>query len=157
MSKSLTSEEKLQLRNKAKQECLCLEKVYADKATMEVVEKFKNTFSICEAIYKTVLLEQQKTLHGVKAKRMEQLKITMSQVPSALRFAGYTFDNALLQRLFGSQEKRGQKSAKKVRDEMTHHINTAAINELTMRGQELFADMETFINTVRSFDNPQQA
>lgn len=155
MSKSLTSEERLQLRNKAKRECLRLEKVYADKATLENVEKFKNTFSICEAVYKTVLLEQQKRLHGEKAKRMEQLKITMSQVPSALRFAGYAFDDDLLQRLFGSEKKRWQKSAKKLRDEMTHQINTAAINELTKRGKELFADMETFLNTVRSFDNPK--
>ena len=60
MSKSLTSEEKLQLRNKAKQECLRLEKVYADKATMEVVENSRTHSAFAKPFIKPYYLNSKK-------------------------------------------------------------------------------------------------
>jgi len=146
MAKPLTGENLLKLREQADREYARLKALYDDQLTADEVNAFNNTFSICESVYKVILYAHQKKLHKNKAIDRKWLKITMSQVPAALRFAGYAFDNELLDRVFGSNEKRGQKSAKKLRDELTHHLNPAAVNELKARKKELYADMETFLN-----------
>lgn len=77
----------------------------------------------------------------------------MSQVPHALNFAGYVFDKALLNELFGAKSSNGR-TVKKLRDAVTHGIEQAAVDEILRRENELFGYMDNFLSTIRSFDEP---
>ena len=73
----------------------------------------------------------------------------MKQVPAALKFAGYTFDNALLSEIFGSSST----SIKKLRDATTHGIKKKAVEEIISRKDELFGYMDTFLSQIHSHDS----
>ena len=79
----------------------------------------------------------------------------MRQVPYALKFAGYTFDNNLLTEIFGSKRpnRLKGKTVKTLKIKITHNINRNAIEEITNRQIELFGYMDTFLNIIRTFDD----
>lgn len=79
------------------------------------------------------------------------LKVNMTQVPYALKFAGYNFDKELLNNLFGSASNKGT-TVKKLRDAVTHGISDKAVNEIINRKDELFGYMNSFLNTIKTFD-----
>ena len=143
----LEAEEQKALRDSAKAELVRMENVLRDAERIELLDKFKNTFNICETVYK-VILERWKQNNG-KSTGSNQLKLDMRQVPHALVFAGYQFDKSLLQRLFGADNH----SAKKLRDAVTHGISEKASDEINTRQHELFSDMRAFMDTIRDFDN----
>lgn len=146
----LTAEGKLNLRNKAKAELDRLDTIFADKKTKQKIDDFKDTFSKCEIVYKVILEDHQFHKTG---SHPEIMHITMTQVPHALNYAGYTFDRDLLKRLFGSESAVGKRSVKKLRDSLTHSLNQRAIDEFISREQSLFDDMNSFLTTIRQFDS----
>lgn len=136
------------IRDSAKAELNRLERIQENAAVMNLLDAFKNKFNVCESVYKIVLKEHQNS----KGKRnLNYLKVTMTQVPFALAFAGYDFDKELLNELFGSKSKRGM-TVKKLRDAVTHGIDENAVKEITNRKDELFGYMDDFLNTIRTFD-----
>ena len=144
----ITEQEKIQLRANAKTEVERLENLLNNDETLRLLDSFKNKFNICESAYKIVLAEHQRR----KGNNSERLLLDMKQVPHALNFAGYNFDKELLNDLFGAQSSKG-KTAKKLRDAVTHSIDQKAVNEIMARNEELFTYMNTFINVIKSFDN----
>lgn len=146
--KKLSNDEQLALRKCAKAELLRLEQVFNDQDTTELLNKFKNRFNICESVYKVVLAEHQKQ----KNKNTSHLQVNMSQAPHALCFAGYSFKKDDLNELFGHSSKKG-KTVKKLRDAVTHGIDPKAVNEIILRKEELFGYMDSFLSTIRNFDN----
>ena len=56
----ITEQEKKILRNNAKTELERLEAYLADQCTVQLLDKFKNKFNICESVYKVILAEHQK-------------------------------------------------------------------------------------------------
>lgn len=138
--------EQTALRNKAKLELERLETVMNNEEIIELLDRFKNRFNLCESTYKVVLAEHQLKTKG---KIPSQLKLNMTQVPFAMSFAGYNIDKELLNRLFGSKCDKG-KTAKKLRDAVTHNLDQKAIEEIQSRQSELFADMDTFLEIIRS-------
>ena len=147
-SVKITAEEKRIIRDSAKLELERLEKIQTDKETMELLNDFKNSFNVCESVYKVVLRAHQSCKGKTACK---YLKVTMTQVPFALEFAGYTFNRELLSELFGATSKKGM-TVKKLRDAITHGIDEKAVKEITNRKDELFGYMNDFLNTIRSFD-----
>ena len=146
---SKTSQKQLRsIRDSAKAELKRLERIQANAAVMNLLDAFKNKFNVCESVYKIVLKEHQ--ISKGKAD-FNYLKVTMTQVPFALTFAGYDFDKELLNELFGSKSKRGM-TVKKLRDAVTHGINEKAVKEIMNRKDELFGYMDDFLNTIRTFD-----
>lgn len=146
---SKTSQKQLRsIRDSAKAELNRLERIQANAAVMNLLDAFKNKFNVCESVYKIVLKEHQ--ISKGKAD-FNYLKVTMTQVPFALTFAGYDFDKELLNELFGSKSKRGM-TVKKLRDAVTHGINEKAVKEIMNRKDELFGYMDDFLNTIRTFD-----
>ena len=137
------------IRSDAKSELLRLEKILSDTETQQLLDKFKNKFNLCESVYKTVLTEYQ-VLNGKKVDKHP--KITMSQVPYALAFAGYSFEHGLLNELFGSKSQKGT-TAKKLRDAVTHGVNEKAVKEIMLRKDELFGYMNSFLHIIRTFDD----
>lgn len=144
----ISEKEKELLRNKARKEMERLELVFEADTTVQLLNQFKNKFNICETVYKVILFEHQKR----KGRKTDSyLQITMSQVPHALKFAGYDFDKALLNELFGARSNNG-KTVKKLRDEVTHGINQKAVEEIVDRKDELFDYMYCFLSKIRCFD-----
>ncbi len=145
----ITQQEQLQLRNAAKDEIERLETLVNDDETIAVIDTFKNRYNICETGYKIILSEHQNR----KGKpHNEYLKVTMTQVPHALDFAGYSFDKQLLSNLFGAKPTPHGTTAKKLRDATTHGMNANAVNEIILRQDELFGYMDMFLDTIRNFD-----
>ena len=145
----LNPNEKIALRNKAKTELERLEILFNNSEIKQKVDKLKDDFSKCEIVYKVILEDHQFNKYGTRPERM---KVTMSQVPFALSYAGYDFEKDLLTHLFGSEEKIGIRSVKKLRDSLNHSLNQQAINELIEREDELYGYINAFLNKIRTFD-----
>lgn len=75
--------------------------------------------------------------------------MNMRQVPSAMAFAGYALDKELLQEIFGAKSSRG-KTIKKLRDSVTHGINSKSVQEIQVREKELFTYMDIFLSVIRN-------
>ena len=152
MSKpKITEEEKKKLRDSAKAELERLEAIYSDEEVTKLLDDFREKYNLCESVYKVILAEHQK----VKGhKETDYLKVTMQQVPHALKFAGYGFDKALLTEIFGAKSQKGKTvhTVKKLRDAVTHGIASKAVQEITDRKGELFGYMDAFLSGVRDFD-----
>ena len=146
---ALTDEEKVELRNKAKEELNRLDAILMDRDTKKKVDDFKDRFTECEIVYKVILDAHQFKKTG---KHPERMLVTMTQVPYALDFAGYDFDKELLTNLFSGRDKVGQRSVKKLRDSLTHSLNQKAIDELKQREEELYGYMNDFLTKIREFD-----
>ena len=142
----ISADEQLDLRNRAKVELERLETVMKNEQIMELLDRYKNKFNLCESTYKVVLAEHQLKTKG---KLPSQLKLEMTQVPFAMAFAGYNIDRDLLNRLFGAKCDRGR-TAKKLRDAVTHNLEQKAIDEIVSRQSELFADMDEFLEIIRA-------
>ena len=147
--KPLDEAQKLALRSKAKAELERLQAVVSEDETKRMIDDFKEKFSICEIVYKVILEDHQFNKTGKHPERME---VKMTQVPHALIYSGYDFDNVLLTKLFGAEEKIGCRSVKKLRDSLTHSMNQKAIDELTSRNDELHQYMDEFLLKIISFD-----
>ena len=149
--KNSTEQEKIELRSKAKLEIERMEKIFNDVTTLQLLDTFKNQFNICESAYKIILLEHQKAKGNIAD--LKSLKLDMRQVPFALKFAGYTFDNNLLNELFGFKSKiKGCKTVKILRDSITHGISDKCVDEIKERKEELFGYMNSFLNSLKTFD-----
>ena len=147
----ITEEDKKKLRDSAKAELERLEVIYSDEEVTKLLDDFKGKYNLCESVYKVILAEHQK----VKGrKETDYLKVTMQQVPYALKFAGYGFDKALLTEIFGAKSQKGKTvhTIKKLRDAVTHSIDSKAVQEITDRKQELFGYMDAFLSGIRDFD-----
>lgn len=142
----LSMGEQKELRNKAKAELEHLEDIMNNEQIMQLLDKYKNKFNLCESTYKVVLTEHQLKTKG---KKPLQLKLLMTQAPFAMAFAGYNIDRDLLNRLFGAKCDKGR-TAKKLRDAVTHNLEQAAIDEIEARQSELFADMDAFLDIIRA-------
>ena len=142
----ITEEEQTKLRSQAKKELERLEKIISDEETTELLDRYKNKFNLCESVYKVVLREHQMKTKGEVP---IHLKITMTQVPYAMIFAGYDIDKELLNRLFGAKCNEGQ-TAKKLRDAVTHGLDQKAINEIKIRQNQLFNDMDLFLKIIKA-------
>ena len=152
MSKpKITEEEKKKLRDSAKAELERLEAIYSDEEVTKLLDDFREKYNLCESVYKVILAEHQK-VKGHKG--TDYLKVTMQQVPHALKFAGYGFDKALLTEIFGAKSQKGKTvhTVKKLRDAVTHGIASEAVQEITDRKEELFGYMDAFLSGVRDFD-----
>lgn len=87
---------------------------------------------------------------GDKEKGFERLD--MRSIPNALEWAGYEFSRSELDALFsgsGKYGKCGTKSAKKLRDGVTHERNENDIREIAERFEELDAMMDAFLSHFR--------
>lgn len=147
--------QKIELRNKAKSELERIEKIYANQSSRKLIDEFKNKFLMCERTYKIILKEHQRYKGNDIADK--NLKISMTQAPHALNFAGYNFNKDLLTRLFSSEDHVGRKSAKTIRNALTHNPNNSDVEELETRKEELFKYMNEFLEKIRSYDQKKIA
>lgn len=147
--KPLNPSAQLALRNRARAELMRLEGIFSNEKEKQMIDNFKDKFSICEIVYKVILEDHQYNKHGI---HKDRLRVSMVEAPYALKYAGYDFDKDLLSNLFGSKKDKGSRSVKVLRDLLTHKINRQAVDELRKRESELHGYMDSFLNTIREFD-----
>lgn len=149
----ISEKEKRSLRNKAKAELNHMEQVLADDNKREVLDEFKNKFNVCETVCKIIL---KRYLKEKGEKSTDQPKLYMSQIPAAFALAGYDFEKNLFTKLFGSENKRGNKAAKMLRNAVTHGLKMEDVDEIMERKEELFRCMDQFLEKIRTFDDPKE-
>jgi len=111
---------------------------------------FIEKFILCETLYKIVLkkylvINNKYTSDGA-------MKIQIKQVKAALKKAGYTVDDDLMDRLFsgtGIFSQRGSKSARLLRNGIEHEMNVKDLQEVVDRYQNLISDMDTFLTWIQ--------
>ena len=69
----------------------------------------------------------------------------MKSIPAAFNKFGYEIDNHILGSIFGGSKKRGQKSAKKLRDCIVHSLSEEDIKEVIERKDSLYSSMNAFL------------
>lgn len=131
-------------------------KLHKMETNLEDTEKvrtrwlFIDKFIRCEVAVKKVLTAYRKEKKGENVKGHEQLN--MNIIPPALAWAGYSVSKAELEALFsgsGIYNKRGTKSAKKLRDGAMHEHNENDIQEIVDRFDELNDMMDAFLSYFR--------
>ena len=144
--KELSETEKSKLRIRARKELQDLTDILSQEDTVTLLDSYKNEFNRCETACKVVLAAYLTAQS--KGKNNPYLKLDMRQIPTAMNFAGYSFESQLLDRLFSGKKH----SAKTLRDAVTHGISKSAVREIKERQNELFKNMEEFICYIRDFD-----
>ena len=150
--KKISLEEQRKIREKAKNKLLELEKTFQDETIVKIVDAFKNKFNICETVYKEIL-SRYLTIKDEKCPNAKALKLQMSQICAALKFAGYNISSELLNNIFGGKSKvPGIKTLKGLRDSVTHGYNENSVKEIVERKIEIFDIMEQFLTIIKNFD-----
>lgn len=148
-TKKSSEDDKIKIRNRAKEEVVRLEKIFEDEGKRGILDAFKNRFNICETAYKIILKDYNKYKNQSTD---DYLKLDMRQIPSALKFAGYTFDKQLLTNLFGAKMPDNKRTAKKLRNAATHGVDEKAAEEIIKRKDELFGYMNEFLDVIKNFN-----
>ncbi len=137
------------LRDRALKELDRLEGIRKEKGTFALIASFLGKFVACESVYK-ILLKDWKPMDE------REPRLILNQVKPVMEYAGYSYNEALMKKLFGSDSKVGERSAKKLRDALAHNMSNSAIEELRGRRNEIFGSMDRFLNMVRNFDKGEK-
>lgn len=110
---------------------------------IDLVERFKTKFTICEHAYKIIQSE-------LKQEKINNIKLNVNSIKSNIHKMLYSIDDNTLLKLFGSEDARNNKSVKSLRNSLTHNIHKNDIEELKQRKDEIFAYMDNFINVLKT-------
>lgn len=115
-----------------------------------LISDFKNSFIICEIIYKNIELKIKKSKNNNKELKIQDIELRINNIKKYLNLEmGYGINEELLDNLFGKEVKRNHMSVKKLRNSLTHDIKKEDIRELKNRKKELFKYMNDFIKVIK--------
>jgi hypothetical protein len=140
------------LRNEIARKLYRMDTNLEDETSVRLRWMFMDKFIQCEVAVKKVMAAYKKEKKGAKDKDKGFLRLDMSTIPAALKWAGITFNRDDLDGLFsgsGEYSKRGTKSAKKLRDGVTHEHNENDIQKILDRFEELNWLMDQFLDIFR--------
>ena len=107
----------------------------------EMIDSFLEKYFQCEL----VCVEMIKDYRTDKKDDDKDIKIIVQTIKSAMNHIGIHVDDLLLNNLFSSNKKSGQRSAKKLRDGIVHELSKEAIREVINRYYELNTYMDEFL------------
>lgn len=114
-----------------------------DKADNRAVkDQFIEKFILCEIALKTVLNNYYK-VHG-KEKETENIEMGLSTIKAALKLAQYDVEDENLEKLFKAKRKRGERSARDLRNGIVHDLKVPDLQELIDRKDKLFGLLDDF-------------
>ncbi len=145
--KKIRDKEKNSIKRKTKEKLRKLNEFVRNKERIEEINNFKTQFEICEIAYK-YLLKQYKKLKCEKEVKSADLKINIAEARAALSFFGYKYEDVTIERLFGSGNGKGKRSAKFIRNVLTHDFNKSVAEELHNRKGEIFEYMNSFLRLI---------
>ena len=116
-------------------------------------DKFMEKYMLCEAACREILCAYNKERKGTKK---ETIKLNMQTIPSVMNKACYQFDKELLTTIFGASNKRGEKSAKKLRDGIVHSLCVEDMDEAFNRRMQLYQEMDKFLKAMSTPPSPKR-
>lgn len=127
---------------------VCSKMNFLDKANNRAAkDQFIEKFVLCEIATKNVL-----SYYG-KEKDVKKIKMRSDTIKAALRHAQYDVDNEMLEKMFRAGKKRGERSARDLRNGIVHDLKVTDIQEVIGRKDELFNLMDRYLEIFTS-SNP---
>lgn len=111
---------------------------------------FLEKYMQCELACKLLLVDYHQKKASPKTVEYKEGKIRFSSVRAACQDAGVTVPEDVIKRVFSSADKRGSKSAKKLRDSIVHEMSVQDIKEVNQRFTDLCEDMDAFLDVFKS-------
>lgn len=101
-----------------------------------------------EAFYKKLLIyEKEYSGKKLSVKEKRNLRVNVLDVKRVLNFFNISCDEALVERIFGSNDKNYMEcSIKKLRDRMVHSVNDKVLGVILERYDDMNRDMDDFIS-----------
>ena len=108
------------------------------------VSSFLLRYVSLEAHYKKMLIsKKEKTGEKLTEKKKKQLSVTAPDVKRVLAFFEIEYDNELIERVFGSNDKNYRDcSIKKLRDRLVHSVNENVLRAILERYDEISHDLD---------------
>lgn len=110
---------------------------------------FLEKYIICEYCYKVLLKEYR--IAKEKDSKPSSLNINVQEIKKVLSFAGITISDQIIDAIFSSNDKNGQRSAKKLRDNIVHQLHDSSLRESVDRFEELSTAMKLFTDSLRYY------
>lgn len=111
---------------------------------------FLEKYMQCELACKLLLVGYHQKKESQKTVEYKEEKIRFLSVKAACQDAGVTVPEDVIRRVFSSDDKRGAKSAKKLRDSIVHEMSVQDIKEVNQRFTDLCEDMDAFLDVFKS-------
>ena len=100
----------------------------------------------CELACKLIILEYKAAKK--KPVSYDEVKMQIQVIVAACHHVGLNISNDVLNRLFSSSDKRGKRSAKKIRNAIVHSLSINDIKEVITRFIALDSDMDVFLSSL---------
>ena len=113
--KKLSDEQKI--RNKIRQNVISKRNFLDKDSNRAIKDQFVEKFVLCEIALKSVLSNYYKT-QG-KEKEIDNIEMGLSSIKAALKLAHYDIKDENLEKLFKARRKRGERSARDLRNGIT--------------------------------------
>lgn len=154
MAKKKLSEEQ-NIRIKARQEVVSRREFLNQLNNRAIKDQFIEKFVLCEIAIKTVLRDY----HKVRGREIEteNIKMGLPTIKAALKHAQYDVRNENLEKIFKAKKRRGERSARDLRNGIVHDLTKPDLQELIKRKNELFRLLDDFTTLLISdIDNNTQ-
>lgn len=145
---TLDSNESKKIINKCDKEVRRIQAIYQDTECIKTINDFINTFKKCEIVCKIVLKEYLEKIK--KYTSDDKIVLRVPQIKAALNMINLKIDDKIIQKIFSSDDTKNRRSARKIRNYITHKMPQTCIDELKRRNEDLINTMNLFIN---SFEN----
>ena len=116
------------------------------------VSDFLLKYISIESFYKKLLIaEKESGGEKLKEKDKKQLAVQAGDVKRVLRYYELEFDDALIDRIFGSNDRNYiDCSVKKLRNRLVHKVNDNVLKVVIQRYESINDDLNQFINLFES-------
>ena len=137
---------KMTCRTAAKKRIQQVDTLLSNPTTRAKKDSFLEKYMKCELACKLIIMEY----NAAKKKTIsyKDVKMQIQVIIAACRHVGLSISNDVLYRLFSSSEKRGQRSAKILRNDIVHSLSINDIKEVDSRFMALDSDMDVFLRSI---------
>lgn len=154
MAKKKLSEEQ-NIRIKARQKVVSRREFLNQLNNRAIKDQFIEKFVFCEIAIKTVIRDYYKIQRSEK--ETENIKMGLPTIKAALKHAQYDVRNENLEKIFKAKKRRGERSARDLRNGIVHDLTEPDLQELIKRKNELFRLLDDFTTLLISdIDNNTQ-
>ena len=112
-----------------------------------IICTFLEKFVLCEAGTKRALSSYYR--NAGNPKNVEDMNMPLTDITAALDEAGFDVNAMQLDKMFKKNNKRGEKSARDLRNAIVHDLTAEDIDELINRWQEIQATLDLYLSILQ--------
>lgn len=122
--------------------------ILKDEEINKKIASFLLKYVSIESFYKKLLIaEKEKNGKKLTAKDKKHLNVTVPDVKHVLTYFDIDADDAIIERVFGSNDKNYMDcSVKKLRDRLVHNVNNNVLRCILERYDEINSDLNMFLS-----------